>query len=104
MRMQILIFTLYILGIEALPNNIWIYFIYSKKILLGDRETTPFPKQGFSPSPALHSLAGSWHLGNSLFPTDALGPCSGIHSPIFAMSSFFFYLFSFKRPMQEVVP
>lgn len=104
MGMQTLTFTLYIIGVEASPNNIWIYFIYSNKILQGDRETTLFPRQGFVPSPALHSLAGGWHLGNSLFPIDALGPCSGIHSPIFAVSSFFFYLCSFKQLMQEVVP
>lgn len=46
-------------------------------------------------------LALSWHLGNSL-PIDALSLYSGIYSPTFAVSSYSFYPFCSKQPLQEV--
>lgn len=48
-------------------------------------------------------LAGSWHLGNSLFPIDALSLYSGIHSPL-CIVLIFLLSFCSKQPLQEVFP
>lgn len=95
--LDIYLFTLHILGLR-LPRSYLDYILPMPRRYYKKAEILSW--ESFQVLP-FTVLAGNWHLGNSLFPTDALSLYSDIHSFTIAVS---FFPFCPKQPLQEVFP
>ena len=69
MRLQILLFVLYILSVESSSDNIYSIFYLQQEDTTGRQKN--LTSWAFSWILPFTVLADSWHLGHSLLPTDA---------------------------------